>query len=140
MYFPTIQNSAVYLSDSRASTFYTLCQLLIIIASKRKELLIGKTFKQRYNVTAADTMYTCLSFDVERLFCEAIKLLKPVSETHSCTLRSSVNGTLAVPMSYSSLFDRSYSYSAQKLWNSIPIPVRNSSRLNSFKNNIKPLL
>ena len=67
-------------------------------------------------------------------------LLKPVSETHSRTLRSSVNGALAVPRSRFSLFDRSYSYSAPKLWNSIPIPVRNSSTLNSFKNNIKPLL
>ena len=48
-------------------------------------------------------------------------LLKPVAETHYRTLRSSVNGALAVPRSRSSLFDRSYSYTAPKLWNSIPI-------------------
>lgn len=67
-------------------------------------------------------------------------LLMPVSETHNRTLRSSVNGALAVPRSRSSLFDRSYSYTAPKLWNSIPIPVRNSSSLRSFKDTIKSIL
>ena len=64
-------------------------------------------------------------------------LLKPVAETHNRTLRSSVNGALAVPRSRSSLFDRLYSYTAPKLWNSIPIPIRNASSLTSFKNRIK---
>ena len=50
-------------------------------------------------------------------------ILKPVAETHNRTLRSSVNGALAVPRSRSSLFDRSYSHTAPKLWNSIPIPI-----------------
>ena len=67
-------------------------------------------------------------------------LLKPVSETHNRALRSSVNGALAVPRSRSSLFDRSYSYTAPKLWNSIPIQVRNSQSLKSFKDNIKVIL
>ena len=53
-------------------------------------------------------------------------LLKPVAETHNCTLQSSVDGALAVPRSPSSLFDRSYSYTAPKLWNSIPIPIGNA--------------
>ena len=59
-------------------------------------------------------------------------LLKPVAETNNRTLRSSVNGALAVPRSRSSLLDRSYSYTAHKLWNSIPIPTRNASSLTSF--------
>lgn len=67
-------------------------------------------------------------------------LLKPMSETHSRTLRSSVNGALAVPRSRSSLFDRSFSYSAPRLWNSIPHSIRNSSTLNSFKQNVKKVL
>ena len=61
-------------------------------------------------------------------------LLKPVAETHNRTLRSSVNGALAVQRSRSSLFDRSYLYTAPKLWNSIPIAFRNASSLTSFKN------
>ena len=67
-------------------------------------------------------------------------LLKPVSETHNRTLRSSVNGALAVPRSHSSLFDRSYSYTAPKLWNCIPNKVRNAPSLKSFKDNITPIL
>ena len=67
-------------------------------------------------------------------------LLKPVSEIHNRTLRSSVNGALAVPRSRSSLFDRSYSYTAPKLWNSIPTQVRNSPSLKSFKDNVKLIL
>lgn len=67
-------------------------------------------------------------------------LLRPVSETHSRTLRSSVNGALAVPRSRSSLFDRSFSYTAPRLWNSIPLLIRNSSTVNSFKHNVKSFL
>ena len=67
-------------------------------------------------------------------------LLKPVSETHSRSLRSSVNGTLSVPRSRTSLFDRSLSSSAPRIWNSLPISVRNSSSLNGFKNSLKEVL
>ena len=52
-------------------------------------------------------------------------LLKPVADTHNRKLRSSVTGAFAVPRSRSSLFDRSYSYTAPKLWNSNPIPISN---------------
>ena len=68
------------------------------------------------------------------------KLLEPVSETHNRALRSSANGTLAIPRSRSSVFDRSFSYSAPRLWNSFPNAVRNSSSLNSFKHNLKQIL
>ena len=67
-------------------------------------------------------------------------LLKPVSETHSRSLRSSVNGTLSVPRSRTSLFDRSFSSSAPRIWNLFPISVRNSSSLNGFKNSLKEVL
>ena len=61
---------------------------------------------------------------VKKLTPQYIKdLLKPVAETHNRALPSSVNGALAVPRSRFSLFDRSYSYTAPKLWNSIPIPI-----------------
>ena len=54
-------------------------------------------------------------------------LLKPAAETHDRHLRSSVSGTLAVPRSRSSIFDRSFAVSAPKLWNLLPIDLRNSS-------------
>ena len=67
-------------------------------------------------------------------------LLKPVSEIHSRSLKSSVNGTLSVLRSRTSLFDRSFSSSAPRIWNSLPISVRNSSSLNGFKNSLKDVL
>lgn len=64
-------------------------------------------------------------------------LLKPVSETHNRNLRSTADGSLSVPRSRISLFDRSFSSSAPKLWNSLPAEVRTSSSLESFKRSVK---
>ena len=75
--------------------------------------------------------------------CKAMNNLIPQYmefEAHNRTLRSSVDGALAVPRSRYSLLDRSYSYIAPKLWNSIPIPIRNASSLISFKDRIKSIL
>ena len=67
-------------------------------------------------------------------------LLRPVAETYDRRLRSSVNGTLAVPRSRTSLYDRSFSVSAPRLWNSLPVSLRHSTPLNVFKNNLIPVL
>ena len=60
-------------------------------------------------------------------------LLTPVSQTHSRSLRSSENGLLSIPRSRSALFDRSFSYSASKLWNVLPLNLRTASSLNEFE-------
>ena len=60
-------------------------------------------------------------------------LLKPMSETHSLSLRSSDNGLLSIPRSRSALYDHSFTYSASKLWNSLPQTLRTTSSLNEFK-------
>ena len=67
-------------------------------------------------------------------------LLRPVAETHNRRLRSSVNGTLAVHRSRTSLYDRSVSVSAPRLWNSLPVSLRHSTSLNVFKNNLIPVI
>ena len=64
-------------------------------------------------------------------------LLKPMSETQSLSLRSSDNGLLSIPRSRSALYDRSFSYSASKLWNSLPQSLRTSSSLNEFKTGLR---
>ena len=51
-------------------------------------------------------------------------LLKPVSKTHTRSLRSSENGLLSVPRSRTALYDRSFSYSASKLWNALTQSIR----------------
>ena len=66
-------------------------------------------------------------------------MLTPMSMAHVRLLRSSDNGTLKVPRSRSALFDCSFSYSAPKLWNTIPQNVRESTSLHSFKNQVKDL-
>ena len=67
-------------------------------------------------------------------------MLKPVSQTHCLNLRSSVNGTLYVPKSRTTLYNGAFSYSAPKLWNSLPQPVRNCDTLNAFKKSLKTVV
>lgn len=67
-------------------------------------------------------------------------MLMPMSETHSRNLRSSSAGTLLVPRSRTSLFDKSFTSSAPKLWNSLPISVRTASSINGFKEKLKEVL
>ena len=50
------------------------------------------------------------------------------------TLRSSNNGELKVPKPNLEFFRKSLSYSGAKLWNQIPISVRNAETLHQFKN------
>ena len=64
-------------------------------------------------------------------------LLSPMSETHSLSLRSSDNGLLSIPRSRSALYDRSFTYSASKLWNSLPQTLRTTSSLNEFKTGLR---
>ena len=60
-------------------------------------------------------------------------LLKPTFETHNRNLRSATNGSLSVPRSRTSLFDRSFSATAPKLWNSLPKEIITTSPLENFK-------
>ena len=66
------------------------------------------------------------------------QLLTPMSETHTLNLRSVKNGTLLVPLSRTKLFHDSFSCSAPRMWNSLPVEIRNSKSLNIFKKNINP--
>ena len=56
-------------------------------------------------------------------------LLKPTFETHNRNLRSATNDSLSVPRSRTSLFDRSFSATAPKLWNSLPKEIITTSSL-----------
>ena len=67
-------------------------------------------------------------------------LLEPVAETRDRHLRSSTNGTLAVPRSTTTVYDRSFSVSAPSLWNSLPVDLRNSQSLGGFKNRLRNVL
>ena len=60
-------------------------------------------------------------------------LLTPISKTHSLSLRSSENGAVA----RSALYDRSFSHSASKLWNSLPQNIRIINSFRSFKTDLR---
>ena len=60
-------------------------------------------------------------------------LLKPTFETHNRNLRSATNGSLLVPRSRTSLFDRSFSATAPKLRNSLPKEIITTFSLENFK-------
>ena len=64
-------------------------------------------------------------------------LLTPISKTHSFSLRSQENGALCIPRSRSALYDRSFSHSASKLWNSLPQNIRTINTLASFKTDLR---
>ena len=67
-------------------------------------------------------------------------MLTSMSMAHVRSLRSSDNDTLQVPRSRSALLDRSFSYSAPKLWNTIPQNARESTSLHSFKKQVKDFI
>ena len=64
-------------------------------------------------------------------------MLTPNSQVQDRTLRSSVDGTLMVPRWRTSLYDKSFSVSAPKYWNSLPTYIKNAPSLSSFQTHLK---
>ena len=60
-----------------------------------------------------------------------------VSETHNRQLRSADNDLLKVPFSRTKYYDNSFTVSGAKLWNSLPLNIRQSPSIDSFKCSIK---
>ena len=67
-------------------------------------------------------------------------LFTKVSDSHSRHLRSVDNKLLRVPSSKTNIFENSFTITAAKQWNELPLEVRNSSSLNAFKNTLKMYL
>ena len=61
------------------------------------------------------------------------ELLIPMSETHNRTLRSTLNGSLAVPRSKIAIFDGSFSCTAPRLWNQLPEATKKASSLSCLR-------
>ena len=66
-----------------------------------------------------------------------VDLFTKVSDSHSRHLRSVDNELLRVPSSKTNMFENSFTITAAKQWNELPLEVRNSSSLNAFKNSLK---
>ena len=64
-------------------------------------------------------------------------LFTKVSETHNRSTRSVDNDLLHIPSFKTSLFENSFSVSAARLWNTVPLDIRTASSLEAFKHSIK---
>ena len=94
-----------------------------------------QTIKKRHSYNKAVIIYKALN-NLTPLYIS--DLLKPISQTHNRTLRSTTNGSLAVPRSKKAMYiDGSFSSSAPRLWNDLPGSVKKSTTLVDFKRNVK---
>ena len=93
-----------------------------------------QTVTQRHNYNKAVLVYKALN-DLTPSYIS--DLLTPVSQLHHRTLRSTTNGSLAVPRSKKAIYDGSFSSSAPRLWNDLPETVKKSSSLKDFKRSVK---
>ena len=64
-------------------------------------------------------------------------LLTKCSETNVRSLRSSKQETVKVPFARTTYYEKSFSVTGPKLWNSLPIQIRQSSNLITFKQSVK---
>ena len=60
-------------------------------------------------------------------------LLRPKAQINNRTLRSSEDGSLAQQKARTAFYTGSFTFSAQKLWNSLPTAVKLAPSLNAFK-------
>ena len=60
-----------------------------------------------------------------------------VNKVLHANVGSSENGLLHIPLSRTTVFAYSFTYSAPKLWNALPQTVRASGSLVTFKKNLK---
>ena len=64
-------------------------------------------------------------------------LFKNVSDTHNRNTRSVDKALLHIPRFKTNSFENSFSVSAARIWNTIPLEVRTSSNLETFKRSVK---
>ena len=67
-------------------------------------------------------------------------LLTKPSDTNGRILRSNQNEMLKIPFSKTKCYDKSFSVTGPRLWNSLHLELRQSSRLKSFKKTLKSYL
>jgi len=91
--------------------------------------------KQRINFKIAILTYKTLQ---NRQPSYLFNLIHPYSPSRS--LRSSSLNLLEVPHIKSAIGRRSFSYAAPTIWNSLPLPLRNTNSLSSFRSQLKTFL
>ena len=64
-------------------------------------------------------------------------LLKKSSETNTRNLRSNEQEFLKVPFARTAYYEKSFSVTGPKLWNALPLEIRKSTSLSTFKTSVK---
>lgn len=65
---------------------------------------------------------------------------KFISSTHTLTLRSSENLSLMTPSHSTKFYHNSFTVSSIRLWNSLPVVIRSTKSIDSFKRQVKDYL
>ena len=83
----------------------------------------------------------CVAINTKYKYFEYITdLFKKTSVAHNRQLRSVGNDMLSIPRTKTSYYDRSFTVDGAKQWNELPINIKHSPSLLSFKNSIKAYL
>ena len=91
------------------------------------------TIEKRHSYNKAVLTYKALN-NLTPLYIS--ELLIPMSQTHNRALRSTSNGSLAVPRSKTAIFDGSFS----RLWNQLPEVTKKAPSLSCFKTPVKQFM
>ncbi len=75
-------------------------------------------------------MYKCMNGMCPEYLTSSIK---PISKIHKLNLRSVEDKKLYVPKPKTELYRKCFAYSGAKVWNSLPLSVKNATSVNEFK-------
>ena len=89
---------------------------------------------QRLEYFTACLIYKCLNNSAPKQLAETFEY---VHQHHDYRTRSATNKDLLLPRAKTSLFQHSFAYYGAKIWNQLPLNIRNSSSICTFKSNFK---
>ena len=69
-----------------------------------------------------------------------MKNFQLVSDHHKYNARSATSNNISLSMPHSELYKQSLNYLGPALWNSLPLQIRSSASLDSFKKKFKMLI
>ena len=87
------------------------------------------TVKERRDFLTAVLMFKCINNTAPNYLCD---MFTYVSDVHNVNTRNTNNGNLYVPQPSTSYYTKSLSVNGAKLWNSLPLDIKNVHNVNIF--------
>ena len=91
----------------------------------------------RYNYYVGILMYKYVNGFITENLCNQFTL---VNQSHLHNTRASSSNDICLPLPHTELLKRNLTYSGPALWNSLPLCLRNSCNIISFKRSLKTFL